>query len=980
MAALLVTAFSPSVDAAVDQFINYNASGIFKLTPDTENGGYLIKNKVDGTTGHTYVDENGELIAEMEVNFNPMDEIGSNDFVVLHAAPGSTPDDNIPHYKLNFTTDAEFGSQNEYSYNPTVLAKYGRKLSINVAEGKTLTIGYRPNSNNTRGVGAEDEGLLNFTGGNVKIEAVGDYAFDFDQAVLNIDSNAIIPEGGSKLDGGGLTVRNESLIIESQLETASDSIRATKFSGGFAEIETKSFQIRNAESGERFVIGLNTMGGNRTTIAADELVIDADVAVSSQDEDTNLAISGKQLTLLGRVEAYDGAQITFARDNRFSDSQLVVSTTQANAVVGMPTDAPTTLSHSPVISFETDTLISAEGLSTEGDADYRVYRPGEFDYAAIRANRLSTINLNNPDSRYEVYGNLVAGRGQVTSQQGGQIHFGGTSSVLVGDALAGNTGSIELTLCGGTSFEGRTDDYADTELQNKIFRPGEFEIDVTEKGTVSMTMQNGVWTARGNSFLSSLSFEGNDASVNLIDMTKETKSAITIGKITGAGTVKMVLDAASSDHAGGNMLYIRDASEGEIFVDVEWLNGEAISDGEWIRFATVNHNGDTSSKAFRAVLRNQGFFNLEYATKAIDRAEDDASANEAYDGARVEIESGDAFKPGEDVVNELFADEGTNWYIGSAREEGGNVSVSDAGQTILGTARATYWNAVILDRFNQRYGDRVYDQNHNGVWARVKYEHIGTDAGVGDFSSDNTTYQFGYDYTKPTENGKMIWGGAIDYMDGRTDYKSINGDGGTDRIGALLYATYLADNGAYTDLVLRAGRLSADYQISTPSGTKLDADYNHWMYGISFEAGHQLENGTGWFLEPQLQAQYTRITDGDYRNQQTRVEQDAIDSLITRAGFRMGKFLSDGKATLGYFKADVMREWMGEQDIRVYDVTTAAEGADVSLSNHGTWFDVGGGFQAAVTQDLYAYGDVEFRFGNDFDNTWIVNVGAKYRF
>ena len=75
-----------------------------------------------------------------------------------------------------------------------------------------------------------------------------------------------------------------------------------------------------------------------------------------------------------------------------------------------------------------------------------------------------------------------------------------------------------------------------------------------------------------------------------------------------------------------------------------------------------------------------------------------------------------------------------------------------------------------------------------------------------------------------------------------------------------------------------------------------------------------------------------------------------------------------------------MREWMGEQDIRVYDVTTAAEGADVSLNNHGTWFDVGGGFQAAVTQDLYAYGDVEYRFGNDFDNTWIINIGAKYCF
>lgn len=42
--------------------------------------------------------------------------------------------------------------------------------------------------------------------------------------------------------------------------------------------------------------------------------------------------------------------------------------------------------------------------------------------------------------------------------------------------------------------------------------------------------------------------------------------------------------------------------------------------------------------------------------------------------------------------------------------------------------------------------------------------------------------------------------------------------------------------------------------------------------------------------------------------------------------------------------------------------------------------DVGAGFQAAVSKDFYAYGDVEYRFGNDLWNTWVFNVGAKYRF
>ena len=981
MAVAVLGAFSTLSNAAVTQFINYEAKGFIRLNADEVNGGYIIKNTIEGTEGHTYVDESGELVADIDINFNPMDKVKSGDYVVLHAEYGSTPYTNIPHYKLHFNVDAEFGAQNEYSYNATVLANYGRKLTLDVAQGKTLTIGYRPNDYGTRGVGAEDEGVLTFTGGAVKIEAVGDHKCMYDEYVLDVNSNAIVAGGGSKWDAGGLRVQNESFVIESQIETPSDYIQAAHFNGGYAEIETGEFRISNSETGERFSYGLITGGGNAATIAAETFVIDADVAISSQDADTTLEVSGGDLTLLGRIEAYDGTHISFKRDDRFESTKVIVATEQANAVVGMPTDGPHHLSHSPVISFETDTLISAEGLSTEGDSDYRIYRPGEFDYAAVRANWLSVVNLNTEGSRYEVYGNLVAGRGQDDSdQQGGVIRFGGTGSVLVGDVLAGNTGSVELTLRDGAVFEGRTDDYADSELENEVFRPGEFEIDVTEKGTVSMTMNNALWTARGDSFLTTLSFEGSDPTKNVVDMSKEERSALTIGKVAGSGTVKMRLDAASEDHSDGDMLYIRDASEGEIFVDVDWVNGEQIEEGEWIRFATVDHKDASGIGTLRAVVRDQGFFNLEYATKTVDRAEDDSSLDAAYDGSSSESDAGEAFKPGEDVVNELFQDGGTNWYIGSAREQGGDVTVSDAGETILGTARATYWNAVILDRWNQRYGERTYDENRSGVWARVKHERLGTDSGTGDFRSYNTMYQFGYDYAKPTENGKMIWGAAFDYMDGRTDYKSIEGDGGTDRTELSLYATYLGNNGFYGDLVLRGGKLKSDFDMLTLSGTALDADYDNWFYGVSFETGRQLENGTGWFVEPQVQMQYLRIASGDYSTAQTKVEQDAIDSLIGRAGFRVGKFLSDDKAQTVFFKADVLREFMGEQKIRVTDVTTRVGGEDVSISNHGTWFDVGAGFQAAVSKDFYAFGDVEYRFGNDLWNTWIFNVGAKYRF
>ena len=619
--------------------------------------------------------------------------------------------------------------------------------------------------------------------------------------------------------------------------------------------------------------------------------------------------------------------------------------------------------------------------------------------AAVRVMHGGQVLMDGTDGSYTIDGTIVVGKGDSSSaDKAGSLVVSGAQTVIRGDVYAGNGGQVDLTLTGDKSvIEGQIDDYhelataglaPDTVFHNANFfdDDGNEEV-VSEAGAVKLTLNGSTWIARGQNFVDTVSFGENGGT---IDLSRNVNSSATIENLSGSGTFVMELGAYSeSGDIKTDMLYIQNAEAGsQHVIHAKLGDGVSRDDLENIRFATVKNGA--AENLFVVKVEDQGAFNLTATVEQEDYQTGDAD-NERFNG------KGDGegdYKPGEDVVDAIFgAEEGEastlaetndgkaqNYYISGfsgGADEGG---MSDAGQTILATARATYWNAVVLDRFNQRYGDRVYDRTRNGVWARVKYEHIGTDAGVGDFASDNTTYQFGYDYAKPTESGKMIWGGAIDYMNGRTDYDSINGDGGTDRMGALLYATYLSNGGAYADLVLRVGRLSADYEMFTPSGTKLDADYDHWMYGVSFEAGHQLENGTSWFIEPQVQAQYTRITDGDYSTAQTRVEQDSIDSLITRTGFRVGKFFSDNKATLGYFKADVMREWMGEQGIRVYDVTTAAEGADVSISNHGTWFDVGGGFQAAVAKDFYAYGDLEYRFGNDFDNTWIVNIGAKYRF
>ena len=595
-----------------------------------------------------------------------------------------------------------------------------------------------------------------------------------------------------------------------------------------------------------------------------------------------------------------------------------------------------------------------------------------------------------------INGDLVAGRGSADkAAESGRIQLTGGINQIYGDVYAGNGGSIELSLGKGSILEGQVDDYheLDSTAAGSVFRNATFtdesgnSLDVTTAGQATLRFDGGTWIARGQSFVDTVEF---GTFGGTIDLSQNRNSSVSIENLKGNGEFTMELGAyADTGEIVSDMLYIQNAAAGSSFT-INAKLGDSVSSIdqlENLRFATVANGA--SANLFTVKIEDQGFNNCTVMVAQEDYVVGDTD-NERFNG---ESSGEGVYKPGETAVDAIYGNnsaEGAsvlngdapaqNYFISGVAEGGTQVEISDAGETILGTARATYWNAVILDRWNQRYGERTYDADHHGVWARVKHERLGTDAGIGDFRSYNTMYQFGYDYAKPTENGRMIWGGAIDYMDGRTDYRSISGNGGTDRSELSLYATYLGENGFYGDLVLRAGKLSNDFEMTTPSGTALDADYDSWFFGASFETGRQLENGTGWFIEPQAQIQYLRIASGDYSTTQTKVEQDAIDSLIGRAGFRVGKFLSDDKAQTAYFKADVLREFMGEQKIRVFDRTTRAGGDDVSISNHGTWFDAGAGFQAVVTKDFYAYGDLEYRFGNDLWNTWVFNIGAKYRF
>ena len=623
---------------------------------------------------------------------------------------------------------------------------------------------------------------------------------------------------------------------------------------------------------------------------------------------------------------------------------------------------------------------------------------------AVRS--VSGANVTIDGSSINIFGTIVAGRGVEDSDvAGGSITIGDGQSVVKirGDVYAGNGGTVSLTLSEDSILEGQIDDYhelntldTDTVFRNSAFMTTDGStLPVTAAGSVSLTLNGGTWVARGQSFVNKLNSEN---AQSVVDLSQNENSSVAINELTGSGQFKMRLN---NDPAKSDMLYVQNLDKEahyQISVVLDPQTTRSVYELKDVRIATTKGHHQTWGDNFTVVMADQGVNNVRFnVTKEAFSTEDEDNAliNGEEDGSGT-------YKPGENVINAVFGQEdSTNWVVAmdtTPSEEpetpvdpqpdpdvpsGPQTSLADAGNALLATARGTYWTAVEIDRLTNRMGDARYASNaDDGLWIRLRQSRLGTAAGEGDFKSSNTTYQVGYDHAFLHDGGRQVVGVAFDYMDTDLDYRGISGEGNTDRYGITAYNTWLGNNGFYVDVVGKWGRLDNDFDIVNNSGSRVKADYGNDMWAISAEVGRKFTNvRTGMFLEPNAQLQYTVITDAQYRtNQGTSVDQDKIDSVIGRMGLRIGRAFGENQNHTVYGKADVFREFMGEQKIHVKDITTHVNGDTISVQNKGTWFDVGGGFQSQFGENAYAYADVEYRFGNDLDQSWLVNVGLRYWF
>lgn len=418
---------------------------------------------------------------------------------------------------------------------------------------------------------------------------------------------------------------------------------------------------------------------------------------------------------------------------------------------------------------------------------------------------------------------------------------------------------------------------------------------------------------------------------------------------------------------------------GGIFkADIDWLSNNGVKqETDTSDYIYIKNSKEGSKQVLKFDASKAHLENMEinedklYFANVADGNTSFITASSVYSNA------GNVFDYTYGTGSEDGANDSEDWYIavsGKSAESNPNFSAAK------GAMYAGYALGTELDTLNKRMGEARYLEEDDGVWVRYRHSKTGWDD---TYETNGDMFQLGFDNEVTEKDGKHYRGVAIDYTDADTNIMGISGEGEHERYAVSLYDTWLGEKGHYRDFVLRGGRINSDYDISgafSKGYEDIGGDYHQWFGSISAEWGRKNDMGTGWYFEPQVQAQLARVGGASYVSDSgVDVDQDGATSLIGRAGFRIGReYVKDnGKHDNFYIKADLLHEFAGDKSFSL----DGNDGRyDKEYDGQETWCDIGIGADISLGKNSYFWADVERTFGADFDNTWQINGGFRWEF
>ena len=266
-----------------------------------------------------------------------------------------------------------------------------------------------------------------------------------------------------------------------------------------------------------------------------------------------------------------------------------------------------------------------------------------------------------------------------------------------------------------------------------------------------------------------------------------------------------------------------------------------------------------------------------------------------------------------------------------------------------------------------------------GVWARYYRGELSADSAYDrSFSQDYTAFQGGIDKVQDYKGGKLYTGIAVNRIDSNAGYTAGSGDLSSTGVG--VYASWLGSKGHYLDVIARGSKLTNDFKLVDSSNNAAKADYDTWAYGISAEYGYRQNLNAGWFVEPQAELSLGHIGSADYTmSNGGRIENDGVDSAVTRVGILGGKeFTIGGRPSNAYVKASLLHDFGGNGGATGYygNDSRVLQTGDLT----GTWYEIGLGANLGIAKNSNLYFDALKTFGGDLRTDWQFNAGLRFTF
>ena len=760
--------------------------------------------------------------------------------------------------------------------------------------------------------------------GNLNINQ--SYTEGIDDTILNIKNRVSNTKNTGDQTGGTLKAKAGNIYITSEHQNVESNYTVYTSADASTELKaTKGDIIISSNKGDDkyYNEDKGVIANGQVELVAEngKVVVDVYKRALEASADGNANIKAKEVYLIGAthaVNAYRGGKITIDSEKIYLEAK---NGKEYDATYG---DYELGINVSNGSKVE---LKNAKDVSVIGGISVK----GNNVDAATGEVKVSGLDINASDNIY-IKGTIKNVSEGVSSNPaaGGNINIGANNKDV--------TINIE-----GDIYSGEY--------------PGALEKD--ENNTI--VGDNGVAKASGGSINISLNNEKSSLNGNIFD--KDTGADATNGvhlgvsngatwTTTGDSTVKEVKSNGGVINLAGNdqNVNINNLTNGS-------GSGET-PDATTIKTDSINNKLNIGS--------NENKLEVKASSKVTDSMGNDIQGGMEKLLNNINVENGTkettVTADAGSVTGETTIIRDSDGNTGTATED---INKYNAGISEMASIALMAWRAENND-MNKRLGELRDSKGEHGIWTRMvrgqsKY-------GAQNVKNQYSTYQLGYDEKLSVDKHWTV-GAAVSYTDASSSF--TKGRGENKSTGFAVYGSYLSDNGNFVYLIAKAARLKNEFDVLGGAGK---GDYKTNGYSLSAEYGKRFTKDNGFWIEPQVELTYGYVGAVDYlTNNDVKVRQNGMDSLVGRIGFSMGRNIKAGNV---YARASYLYDFDGETDVTFSNKVTRGFKQDLG----GGWWEIGVGTNINLSDATHLYFDVEKTYGGNVATPWQWNAGVRWSF